>query len=101
MLHLPSMELSEESLIELGDEAEHAASEPHGLRTLIIQKVLLPPGRADMVGKVSEVVKRVFPLAASPFRAEMLVMEEDWVVAERASQCPECSVRLLALSTFS
>ena len=101
VLHLPSMELTEESLIELGDEAEHAASEPHGLRALIIPKVLLPPGRADMVGKVSDVVKRAFPLAASLFRTEMLVMEEDWVVANRASQCSECSVQLLALSTFS
>ena len=35
------------------------------------------PGRADMVGIVSDVVKRVFPLAASAFRAEILVMEED------------------------
>ena len=93
--------MTEESLIELGDEAEHAASEPHGLRALIIPKVLLPPGRADMVGKVSDVVKRAFPLAASLFRTEMLVMEEDWVVANRASQCSECSVQLLALSTFS
>ncbi|KAI1787396.1 hypothetical protein LXA43DRAFT_712523 [Ganoderma leucocontextum] len=64
---------------------------PHGLRTLVVPKVLLPPGRVDLAGKVSEVVRGVFPLAASPFRQERLAMEDDWAVADGASRCPECS----------
>ncbi|KAM5530648.1 hypothetical protein V8D89_005245 [Ganoderma adspersum] len=103
ILHLPSMELTEESLAALCDEGNiNVISEPHGLQTLIIPRVLVPPGRADLVGKVSEVIKGVFPLAASPFRPEKLVMEEDWAVAEGASssRCPECSARLWPISTF-
>ncbi|KAM5530646.1 hypothetical protein V8D89_015667, partial [Ganoderma adspersum] len=67
--------------------------ELHGLRTLVISKVLLPPGRADLVGRVSEVVGTAFPLAASMFRLGKLVVEGDWaVVAEgAASRCPDCA----------
>ncbi len=88
-LHLPEMEMGEGSLAALGDE-EHRISEPHGLQTLIIPKILLPPGRADLAG-VSDVVRGVFPLVASPFRLERLAMEGDWAVVDGASRCPECS----------
>ena len=101
LLHLPSMELTEESLVALCHDQGNVISESHGLQTLIIPKVLLPPGRADLVDKVSEVVKGVFPLAASPFRPEILVMEEDWAVVDGASWCPECSARLWPISVFS
>lgn len=70
-------------------DAEHPRnSEPHGFRTLFVPKVLLPPGRVDLVGKVSEVVKAAFPLVASAFRPEKLVVEGDWGMANGArSRC--------------
>ena len=97
VLHLPAMEMemvavAEEGLLDsalavVGDEEQ-----PHGLRTLVIPKVLLPPGRTDLVGRVSEVVGTAFPLVASVFRPERLVVEGDWAVVadDAASRCPDC-----------
>ncbi len=69
-------------------------AEPHGLRTLVIPKVLLPPGRtdSDLAGRVSEIVGSAFPLVASAFRQERLVVEGDWAVVDEdsASRCLEC-----------
>ncbi|KAM5530656.1 hypothetical protein V8D89_015677 [Ganoderma adspersum] len=95
LLHLPAMEMAEGSppLPELGD------FEPHALQTLIIPKVLVPPGRVDLAGKVSEIVQGVFPLAASPFRLQRLTMEGNWAIVDGASECPECSS--WKISTFS
>ena len=100
VLHLPAMEMvaaTEEGSLGgagVGDEEWQSPHDPeqHGLQTLVLPKVLLPPGRADLAGKVSEVVGTAFPLAASMFRLGNLVVEGDWaVVAEGAvSRCPDC-----------
>ena len=65
--------------------------EPHGLRVLVIPKVLLPPGRVDLARKVPEVVKVAFPLAAYAFRPESTAVNGDWAVMKDALRCPECS----------
>ncbi|PIL25793.1 hypothetical protein GSI_11543 [Ganoderma sinense ZZ0214-1] len=93
VLHLPAMEMTEWTLTlaeSLGDR-QPQSRELHGLRTLVIPRVLLPAGRVDIAGRVSEVVRGVFPLAVSPFRLERLTMEEDWAVADGDSKCPECA----------
>ncbi len=98
LLHLPAMEMTEETLAALEDH-DYGIHEPHTLRTLVIPKVLLPPGREDLVGKVSEVVRVIFPLVASPFWPERLAMEEDWAtVADEASKCLECACSRLPIS---
>ncbi|KAM5530655.1 hypothetical protein V8D89_015676 [Ganoderma adspersum] len=89
LLHLPAMEMAEGALASLGNK--QPPSESHGLRTFIIPRVMLPPGRADLAGRVLEVVREVFPLAASPFRPARLVVEKNWAVAEGASRCPDCA----------
>ena len=85
LLHLPAMKLADGSLPDLGD------SELHGLQTLIIPKVMIPRAQSRLAGKASEVVKSVFPLAASPFRTQRRVTEGNWVSVDGAFQCPECS----------
>ena len=89
VLHLPAVELAEApgaSLATFNDD-----DEPHGLRTLVIPKVLLPSGRTDLAGKVAEIVRGVFPLVASAFRRERLGIEGDWAVVESALRCWECA----------
>ena len=92
VLHLPPMEmtLTEETLAAL-EAHEDGLGGPHGLWALVIPRVLLPPGSADLAGRVSAGIGRVFnPLVAAPFRAERLVVEGDWAVADGAERCPEC-----------
>ena len=92
VLHLPPMEMAttEEALAVL-EAHEHDLGGPHALWALVIPRVLLPPGRADLAGRVSASIGRVFnPLVAAPFRTERLVVEGDWAVADGASRCPEC-----------
>ena len=90
VLHLPAMEMgvgvAEPALAALRRDAE-----PHGLRTLVIPRVLLPAGRPDLAGTVSEIVSAAFPLVASAFRQERLVVGGDWAVVEGDLRCPECS----------
>ena len=100
MIHLTEIEIETVAAPEerslpgavVGDVERQSPREPHGLRTLVLPKVLLPPGRADLAGKVSEVVGTAFPLAASMFRLGNLVVEGDWavVVEGAASRCPDC-----------
>lgn len=93
LLHLPAMELRAEAEAQMVpvDGEGHRDESVRGLRTLVIPKVLLPKGRADLAGRVSEVVRAMFPLVASPFREERLAIEDDWAMADGASRCPECS----------
>ncbi|EJF61343.1 hypothetical protein DICSQDRAFT_180662 [Dichomitus squalens LYAD-421 SS1] len=67
VLHLPAMELAEESL-----GAVEFPSETHSLCTLVIEKVLFPHGRADLAGQISELVRRVFPRVASAFEQDQI-----------------------------
>ncbi|KAM5530658.1 hypothetical protein V8D89_015679 [Ganoderma adspersum] len=94
VLHLPPMEIAEGTLAVLvAHEHEHGRNSGprHGLWALVIPKVLLPPGRADLAGRVSTSIRGVFnPRVASPFRPERLVVQGDWAVADGASRCPEC-----------
>ncbi|TBU23293.1 hypothetical protein BD311DRAFT_768733 [Dichomitus squalens] len=72
VLHLPAMELAEESL-----GAVEFPSETHSLCTLIIEKVLFPHGRADLAGQMSELVRRVFPRVASAFAQDQIGFEKE------------------------
>ncbi|TBU60045.1 hypothetical protein BD310DRAFT_923761 [Dichomitus squalens] len=72
VLHLPAMELAEESL-----GAVEFPSESHGLCTLVIEKVLFPHGRADLAGQMSELVRRVFPRVASAFAQDQISFEKE------------------------
>ncbi|EJF61349.1 hypothetical protein DICSQDRAFT_136564 [Dichomitus squalens LYAD-421 SS1] len=67
VLHLPAMEIAEESL-----GAVEFPSETHDLQTLVIEKVLFPYGRADLAGQMSELVRRVFPRVASAFEQDQI-----------------------------
>ncbi|TBU23304.1 hypothetical protein BD311DRAFT_791745 [Dichomitus squalens] len=67
VLHLPAMEIAEESL-----GAVEFPSETHSLCTLVIEKVLFPHGRADLAGQMSELVRRVFPRVASAFGQDQI-----------------------------
>ncbi|KAI1787410.1 hypothetical protein LXA43DRAFT_1165746 [Ganoderma leucocontextum] len=91
LLHLPAMSVTGEApaMPVVDDEPTH---EPHhALRSLVIPRVLLPAGGTDLAGRVSELVGAAFPLVASAFRPERLVMEGDWAVADGASPCPGCA----------
>ncbi|KAM5540944.1 hypothetical protein V8D89_005255 [Ganoderma adspersum] len=79
-------ELAEPALATL-----HRDAESHGLRTLVIPKVLLPTRKQGLAGTVSEVVRAAFPLVASAFLEERFVVEGDWAVVEGNLKCPECS----------
>ena len=61
------------------------------MRTLVIPKVLLPPGREDLPGKISEFVESVFPHVAPEFQPNRIKMEKDWAVIGGTLLCPECS----------
>ena len=95
VLHLPAMEMdvevSEGLASPRGVLHRNDANGPHGLRALVVPKVLLPPGRADLVGTVSEIVSAAFPLVASAFRAERLVVDGDWAVVAGDLRCAECA----------
>ncbi|TBU40500.1 hypothetical protein BD309DRAFT_870151 [Dichomitus squalens] len=86
LLHLSPMMMGEKALVGVALPLER-----HGLRTLVIPRVLLPPGREDLSGLISERVGGLFPLAASAFRPERIVMEKHWAVMTGASWCPECA----------
>ena len=92
LLHLPAMEMAEKPLASLGD-CDRQGCEPHGLRTLVVPRVLLPPGRAEFAGRMAEVVRGAFPLVASLFRLERLAMQGDWAIADGALKCPDCANR--------
>ena len=51
---------------------DHLHESCHGLETPTIQKVLLPSSRADLAGKVSELVKRAFPRGVAQFQQDLL-----------------------------
>ncbi|TBU39945.1 hypothetical protein BD309DRAFT_968570 [Dichomitus squalens] len=72
VLHLPAMEIAEESL-----GAVEFPSETHDLQTLVIEKVLFPYGRADLAGQISELVRRVFPRVASAFEQDQISFEKE------------------------
>ena len=98
VLRMPAMEMSEDSLaaaLELLD----SAPEPHGLHTLDISLVLLPPGRRELFEKVPELVRAVFPRAKFPFRAPRRVApgrgeendsehDDEWVYAYTCQRHP-------------
>ena len=96
LLHLPAMGMAEtkEAPADSADDSKCGRErELHGLQTLVIPKVLLPPGRADLAGKVEEVVRGIFPLVAAGFREERLVLDGDWAIADEALSCSECARR--------
>lgn len=108
LLHLPAMELVEaEAEVEMVPmDSEDRRGEPaHGLRTLVIPEVLLPPCRADLASKVSEVVQVFFPVAECALRPARVVVREDlppFVDGCAASaRCPGCSPAWMKLSAFS
>ncbi|KAM5540938.1 hypothetical protein V8D89_005249 [Ganoderma adspersum] len=88
LLHLPALQVAEDPVPVL-TALHRDVDEPHGLRTLIVPRVLLPAGRPDLVGTVSEVVRAAFPLVTSAFLEERFVVEGDWAVAEGDLRCPE------------
>ena len=90
LLHLPAMEIGV-GVAEPALAALRRDDGSHGLRTLVIPRVLLPADRPDLAGTVSEIVSAAFPLGASAFREERLVVGGDWAVVEGDLKCPECS----------
>ena len=86
VLHLSAMEMSEEAA-----EGPDYPCRPHGLRTLIIPQVHFPPGRDDLSGRLSETLQRFFPLVASVFRPERLVMKGHVALVPGATSCPDCT----------
>ncbi|PIL25778.1 hypothetical protein GSI_11528 [Ganoderma sinense ZZ0214-1] len=90
---IPPVEEPEEAPLRGGvGAAAGDGKEPHGLRTLVIPKVLLPPGEVDAVGEVGDVVGAAFPLVSSVFRRARLVVEGGWAMAVdgAAARCPDC-----------
>ena len=86
LLHLSSMWTTEKGLTRAD-----LPQELHGLRMLVIPKVVLPLGKEEFSIRISEIVGSAFPLVASAFQPEQIDMQKNWAVMRDAPCCPECA----------
>ena len=90
LLHLSAMELGEGSLAAVEELLGPSPRDPHGLRTLVVPQVRLPPRRIDLFAKIPELVGAVFPHAKCTFGPPRRVGTgyDRWVYDTRG--CPVC-----------
>ena len=80
VLHLSAMEMVEGALA-----AVELPREPHDLRRLVIGQVLFPYESADLVARMSEFVRKVFPRVATEFTQDQVSFEEKSYPGEEES----------------